>query len=138
MPELALFVSCGSLVALGVSIWYTRSAYTMALRALTGVAASAPNILGNAQKQLETQFSDLLLRVDSQDSKLVVWRSDIEALLDAVEGVLEHTERKRRSVTQAARRLDQDQPEQAPEPIDPMNMSRDQLTQLARARGVIQ
>ena len=153
----ALIVSFAAAFASGGALWYAhrsisaaRAAVLEAHAALQGVGASAPNVLTNQQRELTKQFAELLrahdavkdevfTQIGSQDAKLLAWRADVELVLESVEAVLDHTERKRRSVTQREKRAEELAKRETAEvtevvETDPFKMTREQLNQLVRER----
>jgi len=137
VPELISVFPVGALVASGFALWY-------AIAAARAVALSAPNQLTQRQKAVEdaqlglqrslnTLTMETTGKLDSYDAKLISWRTDIEAVLEAVEDLLDRTEKKRRSVTQANRRAEEIDPAS---PGDPTQMSHAQLRERARAMGM--
>lgn len=151
MLEWALFISCIALVACCAGVWYARASFTAARLALGGVAASAPNVLANELKGLteivgelvkglEVLKSDTGTRLDSQDVKLVASRTDVTELLESVEGMLETTETKRRSISQIERRrllAEEQEAAVTPATPDPFTMTPHQLMALARERRLL-
>lgn len=122
-----------------VALWY-------ALSSARGVALTAPSALLDRQKVLESGQTalkrlvdaaviDLGTRVDSADAKMISWRTDIEALFESVEDLMDRTERKRRSATQAARRAGNGGADTA-EQQDPLQMDLTALRARARQLGI--
>jgi len=94
-----------------------------------------------APKQLLDGFTDLSSRVQAVESEsanvranMVSWIADITGLMESVEGCLGQIESKRRKTASAAARIDRDNG--AGKELDPANMGRAELMQLARERGV--
>jgi septal ring factor EnvC (AmiA/AmiB activator) len=115
MPALAWIGLALCALASLASLWY-------ALAAARTVAASDSNALRSTLADLRAfaeatrrDLEDTRARTDSQDAKLIAWRTDIEGLLEAVEDTLDRTERKRRSAAASASRASrQDQEPQGP------------------------
>ncbi len=102
-------VAVGSLC---IAIAALRSIQRVALQA----RQSAPAMLASEQKVVRTHvealtrdLADFKVEIqgtlDGHRTKLIAWREDIEALLDAVEDTLDRTERKRRSAAASASKI---------------------------------
>lgn len=124
-----------------LSVLIAIAAFWYALNAARAVALSTPNQQREAvqglheavvalRRDLDTHKLEADARLDSQTTKLVSWRTDIEGLLEAVEDTLERVERKRRSASAAASRATRGQAGE----LDPTNP--EHLKQIARQRGI--
>ncbi len=103
-------------------------------------AKLAEGILG-FEKGLQALKLDVETQMQGHQAKLVSWRSDVEAVLDSVEDILDRTERKRGSAAAYESRrkkaeAEKEEAEAAPQPINADTATLDQLRQLARSRGI--
>jgi len=96
-------------------------------------ARSAPDQLVRQVGALRVEVKECRDEMHEYRARVVSWRAELEAVLESVETVLSQIERKRRSTTAAAAKLDQNN---GPQGGDPMTMDHAQLEKLARERGL--
>ncbi len=116
-------------ILLTLSLIASAAALLVAVGAVALVRRSLPNELIQGQADLTTRVLAAEANLEGHGSRLLAWREEIEAVLDAVDTTLERTERKRRSIAASAAKLNGGQA--AADDLDP----RAALTAKARAQG---
>jgi len=128
MDLLAPLQAVGLLVAGLVAIALSVGALFMASRA-------TPQSLLKHIQNLQEHVGVLSGEMEAHAIRVASWKTELESLLEANEGVLDSVERKRRSIAASLSKMTPAQP--AEQPVDVQNLDLQALEVYARNRGML-
>lgn len=122
----------GAILA-GIAALAAVSAAVFCQRCASLAARGAPKALADGHQAVVERLLAVEGESASVRANMVSWVAEITGIMESVEGCLAQIETKRRKTSAAAAKIDRDNGGAEP---DPSTMTRAQLQQLARERGV--